>query len=214
MIPLYSVYFVKVQLPEKMTCKQCIFQFTYTNGNNWGAGPQSAEVQTLDCLENVGGKLGCGPQETFRGCADICIGDFCPFHDQCAKVSDIKDEVIVTSTTTTIKPTTTTSTTNTIWTTTTLSTTTHKISSTSTTVQITTTTATTTSSPMEKICVYSGIKSQYWSKPGDFYCRSICQDKPESVCWEGANTLFLCYCQQTPPDSKYLPVIINITERN
>ena len=28
-------------------------QFTYTHGNNWGVGPQSAEVQTTDCLNTT-----------------------------------------------------------------------------------------------------------------------------------------------------------------
>ena len=34
-------------------------------GNNWGSGPQSAEIATDDCLDNEN-RLGCGPQETFR----------------------------------------------------------------------------------------------------------------------------------------------------
>ena len=58
-----------------------MMQTTYTAGNNWGSGPQSAEVASLDCVEG-GAKLGCGPQETFRGCADICVGEFCPHQDQ------------------------------------------------------------------------------------------------------------------------------------
>ena len=56
-----SIIHVKVTLPAGLTCSQCIFQFTYTGGNNWGAGPQSAEVQTEDCLRTTG-KLGCGNQ--------------------------------------------------------------------------------------------------------------------------------------------------------
>jgi len=78
---------MKVQLPDGVTCKQCILQITYTSGNNHGSGPQSAEVQTKDCMDNKG-KNGCGPQVTFRGCADICIGAFCPT-EECAKVGDI-----------------------------------------------------------------------------------------------------------------------------
>ena len=45
-----------------------------TLGNNWGIGAQMADFATEDCLNTPNGKLGCGPQETFRGCADICIG--------------------------------------------------------------------------------------------------------------------------------------------
>ena len=212
-----------------MTCKQCIFQFTYTNGNNWGSGPQSAEVQTLDCLQNVGGKLGCGPQETFRGCSDICIGDFCPFGDQCAKVSDVMEGAgeITTTTTTTTTATATRTTASATTATTTATTTITTTLSTSTIFtsepQPPTTTSTIFTSepptpppttPEEKICLYSGIKLQYWSLPGDFYCKSICQGRPESICWTGANTWFICYCQPTPPVSKYLPVIIDVLERN
>ena len=75
-----------ISLPAGLTCSQCVLQMTYTTGNNWGVGAQSAEVQTEACLTDPTGRLGCGPQETFRGCADICIGvgDFCP-RGPCAK---------------------------------------------------------------------------------------------------------------------------------
>ncbi|GFQ64707.1 chitin-binding type-4 domain-containing protein [Trichonephila clavata] len=53
---------VKLQLPKGLTCAQCVFQWTYVAGNNWGRCPDGSS------------KLGCGPQETFRGCADIAIG--------------------------------------------------------------------------------------------------------------------------------------------
>jgi hypothetical protein len=75
-----------IKLPDGLTCSQCILQMTYTTGNNWGAGPQSAEVQTEACTRDRTGRLGCGPQETFRGCADICIGASCPT-GECAKAT-------------------------------------------------------------------------------------------------------------------------------
>ncbi len=50
-----------VRLPLEVTCKQCILQWSYVGGNNWG-----------DCDDGTSG-LGCGPQETFRSCADITI---------------------------------------------------------------------------------------------------------------------------------------------
>merc|ERR1712242_195968 len=75
---------IQVKLPN-IQCQHCILQSTYTGGNNWGKGPQSAEVQTQDCLTSQQGKLGCGNQETFRGCSDICIGASCPTQE-CAKV--------------------------------------------------------------------------------------------------------------------------------
>lgn len=78
-----------VQLPSHLTCEQCIFQvrllsglffpafltrdyvqyfdsflfqWTYTAGNNWGV-----------CDGEPYGRLGCGPQETFRACSDVSI---------------------------------------------------------------------------------------------------------------------------------------------
>ena len=49
------------------------------------------QVVTDICLKTTSPKtarMGCGAQETFRGCADICIGHFCPLNDQetCLKV--------------------------------------------------------------------------------------------------------------------------------
>ena len=68
-----------------------VMQTTYTAGNNWGSGPQSAEVASQDCVEG-GAKLGCGPQETFRGCADICVGGFCPHQDQVGSAGSYDDD--------------------------------------------------------------------------------------------------------------------------
>ena len=64
---------LRLKLPDGITCWQCILQWTYVTGNSWGAGPQMADMWTDDCL-TTSGKKGCGDQETFRGCADICIG--------------------------------------------------------------------------------------------------------------------------------------------
>lgn len=52
---------VYVRLPMKITCDQCILQWSYVAGNNWGK-----------CEDGTSG-MGCGPQETFRSCADIKI---------------------------------------------------------------------------------------------------------------------------------------------
>ncbi|KAK8780914.1 hypothetical protein V5799_017739 [Amblyomma americanum] len=54
---------LRLKLPDDMTCSQCVFQWTYTAGNNWGR------------CANGSSAVGCGPQETFRGCADIAIKD-------------------------------------------------------------------------------------------------------------------------------------------
>ncbi|GAB6024589.1 hypothetical protein CHUAL_009737 [Chamberlinius hualienensis] len=53
---------VLVKLPERLTCKHCLLQWTYYTGNFWGL------------CENGTGALGCGPQETYKNCADISIG--------------------------------------------------------------------------------------------------------------------------------------------
>ena len=65
---------MRLKLPDGVSCWQCILQWTYVAGNNWGIGPQTPDYATPDCISGTEGKNGCGVQETFRGCADICIG--------------------------------------------------------------------------------------------------------------------------------------------
>ncbi len=50
-------------LPSGLTCSQCVLQWRYIAGNNWGMCP------------NGTGAVGCGPQEEFRSCADVSITD-------------------------------------------------------------------------------------------------------------------------------------------
>ncbi|XP_057379317.1 uncharacterized protein LOC130701377 [Daphnia carinata] len=57
----YGVFSTRLMLPPDVTCSQCIIQWTYVTGNRWG-----------DCSNGTQG-LGCGPQETFRACADVAI---------------------------------------------------------------------------------------------------------------------------------------------
>jgi len=57
-----GVFTLKLRLPPGTWCDQCILQWTYTAGNNWGS-----------CQDEGGAGLGCGPQENFRACADIAI---------------------------------------------------------------------------------------------------------------------------------------------
>lgn len=52
---------VTAVLPPGLSCEHCVLRWTYTAGNNWGI------------CENGTGAAGCGPQETFRSCADIRI---------------------------------------------------------------------------------------------------------------------------------------------
>jgi len=52
---------LKGKLPDKITCKRCVLQWTWRSANSWGK------------CANGTGALGCGAQETFRNCADIRI---------------------------------------------------------------------------------------------------------------------------------------------
>ncbi|XP_026468723.1 uncharacterized protein LOC113372584 isoform X3 [Ctenocephalides felis] len=55
-------YNATLQLPEDVTCRHCVVQWTYITGNSWGICPSGE------------GKLGCGQeQENFRTCSDIAI---------------------------------------------------------------------------------------------------------------------------------------------
>ncbi|KAK3599706.1 hypothetical protein CHS0354_037179 [Potamilus streckersoni] len=55
---------ILLNLPQGLTCTQCILQWTYIAGNNWGCDG-----------ENCG--LGLGSQENFVNCADIAILSDC-----------------------------------------------------------------------------------------------------------------------------------------
>lgn len=49
-----------------LECANCVIQWRYIAGNNWGTCPDGS------------GAVGCGPQEEFRACADIAIGTSAP----------------------------------------------------------------------------------------------------------------------------------------
>lgn len=49
-----------------LECPNCVLQWRYIAGNNWGMCPDGT------------GAVGCGAQEEFRACADITIGDVGP----------------------------------------------------------------------------------------------------------------------------------------
>ena len=48
---------------KDLKCSQCVLQWRYIAGNNWGTCPDGS------------GAVGCGAQEEFRACADIAIGE-------------------------------------------------------------------------------------------------------------------------------------------
>jgi len=54
-------YKTRLVLPSGVRCARCVLQWHYRAGNGWG-----------QCEDGSYG-LGCGPQETFRNCADITI---------------------------------------------------------------------------------------------------------------------------------------------
>lgn len=51
----------QMKLPDNLTCRHCVVQWTYVAANNWGQ------------CGNGTGATGCGPQENFRTCSDISI---------------------------------------------------------------------------------------------------------------------------------------------
>ncbi|XP_046385899.1 uncharacterized protein LOC124155817 [Ischnura elegans] len=55
------IFEVRYCLPVGLTCSQCVLQWRYVAGNNWGT------------CANGTGAVGCGPQEEFRSCADVSI---------------------------------------------------------------------------------------------------------------------------------------------
>ncbi|XP_058447916.1 uncharacterized protein LOC131428200 [Malaya genurostris] len=57
------IYDMKAELPEDLQCSNCVIQWKYVAGNNWGVCPDG------------NGAVGCGPQEEFRACADVYVGD-------------------------------------------------------------------------------------------------------------------------------------------
>ncbi|GIY80715.1 hypothetical protein CEXT_134761 [Caerostris extrusa] len=52
---------VQLKLPDGFKCERCVFQWHWKCANHWGV------------CDDGKGRLGCGPQEFFRGCADIKI---------------------------------------------------------------------------------------------------------------------------------------------
>lgn len=57
------IYEIKTALPDGFECGHCVLQWRYIAGNNWGTCPDGS------------GAVGCGPQEEFRACADVAIGE-------------------------------------------------------------------------------------------------------------------------------------------
>lgn len=56
-----AVFRYQVRLPPYVTCTQCVLQWTYYTGNQWGECANGTEAQ------------GCGKSETFINCADVAV---------------------------------------------------------------------------------------------------------------------------------------------
>ncbi|GAB6030370.1 hypothetical protein CHUAL_007249 [Chamberlinius hualienensis] len=53
--------YLKFKLPPNLTCSQCVMQWHYNTATTWGTCDDGTQA------------MGCGPQECFRGCADVMI---------------------------------------------------------------------------------------------------------------------------------------------
>lgn len=58
---IIGVFKIPLKIPSDLKCNHCVLQWTYRAANNWGECPDGPA------------KVGCGPQEHFRGCSDIKI---------------------------------------------------------------------------------------------------------------------------------------------
>lgn len=52
---------IQVKLPKDRTCDKCVLRWHWKSGNNWGRCADGSH------------QVGCGPQETYRNCADIAV---------------------------------------------------------------------------------------------------------------------------------------------
>ncbi|XP_067658857.1 uncharacterized protein [Haliotis asinina] len=59
----YGKIYLTASLPAGLTCSQCVLQWKWVAGNNEGRDANGHECR------------GCGPQEEFFSCSDICIGN-------------------------------------------------------------------------------------------------------------------------------------------
>ncbi|GFO05726.1 cell wall integrity and stress response component 4-like [Plakobranchus ocellatus] len=60
--------FLKLSIPENLTCSQCVLQWRYVAGNSWGCAQTNGRRR---CANGLGG------QESFWACADIAIVPDC-----------------------------------------------------------------------------------------------------------------------------------------
>uniref|UniRef100_A0A8W8P1H4 Chitin-binding type-4 domain-containing protein n=1 Tax=Magallana gigas TaxID=29159 RepID=A0A8W8P1H4_MAGGI len=71
-----GIHNLRLGIPDKLTCTQCVLQWKYITGNHWGTS------------ENRTSCYGCGFQETFINCADISIGNLTESNQPEEKLSE------------------------------------------------------------------------------------------------------------------------------
>ena len=125
-------------------------QYTFTAGDHFGVGAQSAEIVSEDCL-SLTPKLGCGSQTTFRGCSDVCIGDFCPPDDTCHTGAQVESD-LAQDTVTSQRPATPLSITRS----------TPATTTTTSTISTTTISTSTVSTSKTKVCERAGVRRNYY----------------------------------------------------
>ncbi|XP_018494312.1 uncharacterized protein LOC100903407 [Galendromus occidentalis] len=57
-----GLFYLAATLPKGVTCTKCILRWHWRSANNWGTCEDGSQA------------TGCGPQETYRNCADVAIG--------------------------------------------------------------------------------------------------------------------------------------------
>nr|XP_027204364.1 uncharacterized protein LOC113798077 [Dermatophagoides pteronyssinus] len=57
-----GIFTMPVTLPRDINCQYCVFRWHWKSANNWGMCADGRQA------------IGCGPQETYRNCADIAVG--------------------------------------------------------------------------------------------------------------------------------------------
>lgn len=86
-----EVFSAFLQLPKGLHCERCVIQWTYTAGNNWGQ------------CEDGRSRVGCGPQETFRACADVKLLKHEIKNDSDVTTFNSENEIIYETTTSSFK---------------------------------------------------------------------------------------------------------------
>jgi len=161
--------FYQLQLPSNLICSQCIVRWHYKAGNSW------------NCDQDGRCGMGLGPQETFRGCADIEIIPQTVHPDLSTSTEKVlSTDVEESLSTSEVFSTTSRSTSATTSTSTSTTTSTSTSSTTSTTTSTTTTVSDKDRSQCEAVGLYKNVYGMTeWCRVNCFHVPSFC---PSSHC--------------------------------